>query len=103
MIATTEPIVIMTRAELDAMLKQVATEAATQALSLTTSSDSDDALWDAEACGKYLGISAWTWANEWSHRRGAPMAMVMGDGPKAKRRWVSGEVKDWALRQRKAA
>lgn len=96
MMQTAEPVVIMTHAELDAIIQR-AVRAATAATAKPPAEPTP--LWDAKLCAAYLGISAYTWANEWAHRPGAPDAVVLGSGPKARRRWQADEVREWAARQ----
>lgn len=101
MIQTTEPVFILPKSELDALLLAAATagaEAVLRRLGNAPAVIAND-LWTAAQCAIYLGISAHTWAYQWAHRPGAPKARVMGDGPKAKRRWLCAEVMDWAERQ----
>lgn len=103
MIQTTEPVFILPKSELDALIQAAVTagiDAAQQRFgTISGSADSANDLWTAEQCGRYLGISAHTWAHQWAHRPGAPKARVMGAGPKAKRRWLCADVMDWAERQ----
>ena len=104
MITSTEPIVIMTRAELDAIIRQTAESAAAEvARKIGTQTGSE--LWDAEKVGEYLGVSAYTVAHDWAYLRGFPDAIVLGDGPRAKRRWRADEIIEWAQtrKARKAA
>ena len=96
MMQTAEPVVIMTHAELDAIIQR-AVRAATTAINKPATEPVP--LWDAKMCAAYLGISAYTWAHEWAHRPGAPAAVVFGSGPKARRRWQANEVREWAARQ----
>ena len=93
MMQTAEPVVIMTHAELDAIIQR-AVKAATAAMARPAPDDTSD-LWDAKRCAAYLGISPYTWAHEWAHRPGAPAAVVFGSGPKARRRWQADDVKRW--------
>ncbi len=97
MMQTAEPVVIMTHAELDAIIQR-AVKAATVAVSKPVP-DADKDLWDAKRCAEYFGISAYTWSQVWAHRAGAPEAVVFGAGPKARRRWKADDVKEWAARQ----
>lgn len=103
MITSTEPIVIMTRAELDALIQKTA-QATADRIAARISQPAADELWDAHQCGAYLRVSAYTVAHDWAHQRGFPAPVVLGDGPRAKRRWKADEVREWAAgRQEKKA
>jgi hypothetical protein len=97
MMQTAEPVVIMTHAELDAIIQR-AVKAATAAIAPPAAPD--DNLWDAKRCADYLGISAYTWAHEWAHQAGAPKCITLGTGPKARRRWDADDVREYARRKR---
>lgn len=98
MIQTSESVVIMTHAELSAMIQATAKQAAEEAIK-RFSRPADSELWSAHQCASYLAISPYTWAHEWSHKPGAPKALAFGTGPKAKRRWKADDVREWAERQ----
>lgn len=88
-----ENTVIMSRTELDHILHKVATTAAQEAVrQMAAKTNHQTELWDAQQCADYLKISKYTWAQAWSNYSDAPPAAVMGDGPRAKRRWNSAEV-----------
>lgn len=100
MITSTEPIVILTRAELDALVQRTAQAAAAE-VARQIGQPASSELWDAEAAGAYLGLSAYTVAHELAHKRDFPDPITLGDGPRAKRRWLAEEVMEWAGQQRK--
>lgn len=98
MIATESAVVIMSRAELTDLIRSAAQEAAK--LVAGSISQQDDELWDAEKVAAYLGMAEGTVAAKLAYQRGFPPAVVLGDGPKARRRWMAAEIKEWAGRQR---
>nr|SPS04989.1 protein of unknown function [Candidatus Nitrotoga fabula] len=92
-----ENTVIMSKAELDRYLNQVATTAAQEAVrQMTVRTSQKSELWDSQQCADYLKISKYTWSQVWSNRKDAPPAAVMGDGPRAKRRWNAADVMGFA-------
>lgn len=92
-----ENTVIMSKAELDRYLHQVATTAAQEAVrQMTAKTSQKSELWDAQQCADYLKISKYTWAQVWAHYPDAPKASVMGSGKCAKRRWNAAEVRYFA-------
>ncbi len=93
------PALILTRAELDSIIQQTVMATADE-LASRFSQPAPDALWTAEQIGAYLGIAEATVAGKLAYQRGFPDAIALGDGPKARRRWISSEVIDWAMRQR---
>lgn len=102
MIASAEPLVIMTRAELDALINQAARAAVAQ-IAAKLDRPAVDELWDARQCASYLRVSPYTIAHEWAHQRGFPAAVTLGDGPRAKRRWKADEIREWAIRRKSKA
>lgn len=93
-------IVVMTREELADIIHQAARATADEVTKRLHGKKQDDAeLWDAGQCAEYFGISRYTWAQAWAHEKDAPKAIVLGNGPRAKRRWKASEVKAWAARR----
>lgn len=88
-----ENTVVMSRTEFDHYINKVATTAAQEAVrQMSARINQKSEMWDAQQCADYLKISKYTWAQVWSNYSDAPPAAVMGDGPRAKRRWNSAEV-----------
>lgn len=98
MIQTTESVYILSKDELDSMIRKAALAAAKEAIKQCSPKNDDD-LWDAEKTGQYLGLSAWTVKYKMAGRNGFPKAVTLGDGPKAPRRWRAGDIKRFALRR----
>jgi hypothetical protein len=103
-ITHTESIVILPRAELEAMLVEAANKGARLALAEAKApGEKVVELWDAKQVGEYLGLSAYTIANGTSRERGFPAPVILGAGPKARRRWRPADVVAWAGRKSRAA
>ncbi|CAK0768873.1 conserved hypothetical protein [Gammaproteobacteria bacterium] len=97
MFEITNPMVIVSREDLEKIIYTAATKAAEKVIE-TFSNHGD--LWDAERIAQYLGVSSKTILDDWSSRSGFPKAIVLGSGPKAKRRWNPVEIRNWADRQK---
>lgn len=98
MIATAAPVVILTREELDALIRDAARAAVAEAAKLaprSRSADDDGELWTAQQIAERCGISAYTVAYQWATQRNFPAAVVLGEGPKAARRWYRKEIEEW--------
>lgn len=92
-----ENTIVMSRTELDHIIHKAATTAAQEAVrQMAAKTSHKSELWDAQQCADYLKISKFTWSQVWSNYPDAPPASVMGDGPRAKRRWNSAEVITYA-------
>jgi len=97
-------IVVMRRGDFDEAIARAAKSAADAVASLLSRSSRDsDELWTAEQCAEYLQVQKGTFADKMCHQRGVPSAIVLGDGPKAQRRWVAREIKEWAARRRQSS
>lgn len=102
MIATAAPVVILTRDELDALIRDAARAAVAEAAKLAPQSGADDGeLWAAQQIAERCGVSAYTVAYQWATQRHFPAAVVLGSGPKAARRWYRKEIEEW-LRTKQA-
>lgn len=98
---TTTSIIVMTRDELADIIRQAACATADEIDKRLHGKKPDEAeLWDAAQCAAYFGIAKYTWAQGWAHEKDAPKAIVLGSGPRAKRRWKAAEVKAWAERRK---
>jgi hypothetical protein len=91
---------IVTREELDNIIKNAALAAAKEAIKQLNPRN-DDELWDADKTGKYLGLSAWTVQYKMPIVKGFPKAILLGDGPKAPKRWRAGDIKLFAKNRKR--
>jgi predicted DNA-binding transcriptional regulator AlpA len=102
MIATAAPVVILTRDELDTLIRDAARAAVAEAAKLAPRSSNDEGeLWTAQHIAERCGVSAYTVAYQWATQRNFPAAVVLGEGPKAARRWYRKEIEQW-LRAKQA-
>ena len=95
-------IVVMTKADFDDIIRDAASQAAALVIGNMKRAPEYE-LWDAEQVGQYLGVSALTIKDSWSHRKKFPAAIVLGEGSKAPRRWVADEIRDYVTSLQRAA
>lgn len=93
MIATAEPVVILTRDELDALIRDAARAATLEILK--AAAPAQDELWNAAQIAAYLGVSEYTARVEYPKRRGYPRAIRLGSAVNAPNRWYRKEIEEW--------
>ena len=99
MIQTNESVYILSKDELDDIIKKAALAATKEALKRCGKKSDEEALWDAKQAGEYLGLSAWTVKYTLPAVHGFPAPITLSDTPKSQRRWRAEDIKRFAQRR----